>query len=302
MQHKNFGKVIVLMGGCGSEREVSLMSGANVLEAIQRKGLDVEAIDVGKNVIQQLEEAHPDRVFIALHGEDGEDGKIQAVLDLMGVPYVGSGVAASALAMNKYTSGLLCCGLDLPVIPTLLLHSAKELDKVDFDFPICIKPPNDGSSRGVTKVTAKSELKTAYEKAKEFDDMVIAQPWIEGRELTVSIVGDEALPVVEIITPAGEFYDYEAKYFKDTTDYVCPADITTAQSKELQNVALQVFRALDCRHFARVDFLQDREGRVWFLEANTIPGLTSHSLLPMAANAIGIEFDDLIMQLLEFTL
>ncbi len=301
MQHKNFGKVLILMGGRG-EREVSLMSGAMVLAAMQRQGLNVEALDVGDDIIEQLQTINPDRVFVALHGEDGEDGKIQSLLELMHIPYVGSGVAASAVAMNKYTSSLVCLGLGLPAIPMILLRNATDLQNINFDFPICIKPVNDGSSRGVTKVTVVEQLVPAYEKASKYDAEVIAQPWIEGREFTVSILGDQPLPVTEIATPDGEFYDYEAKYFKDTTGYICPAVITEAESGELQDLAMQVFRALDCRHFARVDFLQDSQGKFWFLEANTIPGLTSHSLLPIAAKAVGIEFDDLMIKLLEFTL
>ncbi len=292
---------MVLMGGRG-EREVSLMSGEMVLAAMQRQGLNVKALDVGEDVIEQLQAINPDRVFIALHGEDGEDGKIQSLLELMHIPYVGSGVAASAIAMNKYTSSLMCSGLGLPAIPMILLRNAAGLQNINFNFPVCIKPVNDGSSRGVTKVTAVEQLLPAYEKASQYDAEVIAQPWIEGREFTVSILGDQPLPVTEIATPDGEFYDYEAKYFKDTTGYICPAVITEAESRELQDLAVQVFQALDCRHFTRVDFLQDSKGKFWFLEANTIPGLTNHSLLPMAAKAVGIEFDDLMIKLLEFTL
>lgn len=294
-----FGKVLVLMGGVGNEREVSLMSGAMVVEALQHQNIDVHGLDVDLDVASDIIKIAPDRVFIALHGADGEDGRIQGLLDLLHIPYVGSGVTACAMTINKWYTNVLLRGLNLPVLPMQHLTHGKEC--LDVPLPICVKPACSGSSVGISKVIDIDELQLAYELAHSHGGFVVAEPWIYGREFTVGILGDSALPVVEVVTPKNEFYDYEAKYFSNVTKYICPCDLAEIQQQELQDLALSAFKATGCKDFARVDFIQDQDGAFWLLEINTIPGLTSHSLLPMAAKAIGIEFEDLIVRLLEFT-
>lgn len=295
---EKIGKVAVLMGGLSSEREISLMSGGNVLAALKNRNIECIAVDADKDIIKKLIKLKPNRVFIALHGTSGEDGVIQGVLDTLDIPYPSSGVAASALTMNKWHFNLFCKGLDLPIIPSELLID--EIKK--FNFPLCVKPVSSGSSCGVTKVTTLNQLPQAYKDAQEHDSQVMTQPWIEGREFTVGIIGSKALPVIEITTPEETFYDYNAKYLSAETGFICPCDLPVKQQKELQNMALQLFNQTNCRGFARVDFMQDKHGKFYILELNTIPGLTSHSLLPQAAKAIGVEFDDLIYKILTFPL
>lgn len=296
---KNFGKVAVLMGGTSSEREISLLSGTQILSALKRKKINAYAINVGPDIIENLQNNKPDRAFIALHGTGGEDGIIQALLNLLKIPYPSSGVAASALTMNKYHCNLLCKAFGIPVLPSTILTKDTENN---LSFPLCIKPVSSGSSCGVTCINTPEQLPQAYHEAKKYAAEVMAEPWIAGREFTVAILDKQALPVVEIITPADEFYDYEAKYLKPTTSYICPCDLPQSQQQQLQNLALQAFQATGCKCWARIDFIQDQQENLWLLDINTIPGLTDHSLFPMAAKQAGIEFDDLIWQLLTYTL
>lgn len=298
-QKQKFGKVAVLMGGTSCEREVSLMSGQNVLAALLRKGIDAYAIDVGENIIEQLQANRPDRAFIALHGTNGEDGVIQGILEELNIPYPGSGVAASALTMDKYRTKLVWQSFGLPVLPSTLLNNT---DDLNFDLPLCVKPTDSGSSYGVTKITDISQLSEAYEFAKQYGSEVMVEPWIDGREFDVGILGDDALPVVEIIPQEQSFYDYEAKYFSDKTGYKCPCNLTKEEQQQIQNIALQAFQTTGCRDWARVEFIQNKTGKFWLLEINTITGLTTHSVVPMAAKQIGIDFDELIVKVLEFTL
>jgi len=299
---QNLGKVAVLMGGTSEEREISLDSGKNVLSALKRQHINAVGIDVGKDVVKKLEKEKPDRVFIALHGSGGEDGVIQGLLDILNIPYATTGVAASALTMHKHHCNLFLQSLELPVIPLMVMTDANDLAKCEFDLPICVKPAASGSSCGVTKVTKLEQLPKAYELAHKYDKNVVIQPWIEGRELTVPILGNEALPVIEITTPEGEFYDYDAKYFKDTTGFICPCDLTTEQEQEIKDLAWQAFQYTGCKNLARVDFILDNAGKFWLLEINTIPGLTKHSLVPRAAKEAGIDFDELVLRILTFTL
>jgi D-alanine-D-alanine ligase len=299
--NQKFGKVAVLMGGTSCEREISLMSGQNVLEALLRRGIDAYAIDVGENIIEQLQAQKPDRAFIVLHGKNGEDGVIQGILEKLNIPYPGSGVTASALTMDKYRTKLVCQGQGLPVLPSILLNETN-LSITQFDLPICVKPTDSGSSYGVTKITDISQLPKAYELAKQYGSEVMVEPWIEGREFDVGILGNEALPVVEIIAPKDTFYDYQAKYFSDQTGYKCPCDLAEEEQQRIQNIALQAFHATSCCDWARVEFIQDKNGKFWLLEINTITGLTTHSVVPMAAKHIGIDFDELIVKVLAFSL
>lgn len=300
---KKFGKVAVLMGGTSSEREVSLMSGKNTLEAMQKLGIDAVGIDVGKDIVLELLKIKPDRAFIALHGKMGEDGTIQALLEMLEIPYTGSGVQASALAMDKQKAKYIWEKYSLPILPSAIIEDPNEdlsIIASSMDFPLCIKPVRGGSTIGLTKVLSEKELRQAYDAAKKYDTEVMVEPWVTGREFTIGILGENALPAIEIIPE--ELYDYDAKYLSDKTQFICPCNLSKEDEQNLQEIALLAFKALDCRHFGRADFLLDKDGNFWLLEMNTIPGLTSHSLVPTAAKSLGIDFKTLIAKILEFTL
>ncbi|MEZ7912923.1 MAG: D-alanine--D-alanine ligase [Propionivibrio sp.] len=293
----DFGKVAVLLGGTSAEREVSLMSGGGVLAALQARGVDAQAFDPAERTFGELSAF--DRVFVALHGRGGEDGTIQGVLELMGVPYTGSGVMASALGMDKWRTKLLWRAAGLPIPEFVLLGEDSDFAAVERELglPLFVKPACEGSSIGVVKVRAPGELAAAYREAAKYDRLVLAEKAVLGGEYTCAIVGDTALPVVKI-EPATEFYDYEAKYLRDDTQYRCPCDFTPEREAELRAMALEGFRVLGCRGWARIDFLMDEDGRAYLLEANTSPGMTSHSLVPMAARAAGMSYEDLVVRVL----
>ena len=293
----DFGKVAVLLGGTSAEREVSLMSGGGVLAALQARGVDAQAFDPAERTFGELYAF--DRVFVALHGRGGEDGTIQGVLELMGVPYTGSGVMASALGMDKWRTKLLWRAAGLPIPEFVLLGEDSDFAAVERELglPLFVKPACEGSSIGVVKVRAPGELAAAYREAAKYDRLVLAEKAVLGGEYTCAIVGDTALPVVKI-EPATEFYDYEAKYLRDDTQYRCPCDFTPEREAELRAMALEGFRVLGCRGWARIDFLMDEDGRAYLLEANTSPGMTSHSLVPMAARAAGMSYEDLVVRVL----
>ena len=293
----DFGKVAVLFGGTSGEREVSLMSGSGVLAALQARGVDAQAFDPAERELADL--AAFDRVFIALHGRGGEDGTIQGALELMGVPYTGSGVMASALGMDKWRTKLLWRAVGLPIPDFVLLTATSDFAAVERELglPLFVKPACEGSSLGVVKVRAPGELAAAYREAAKYDAVVLAEKAMLGGEYTCAIVGDEALPVIKI-EPATEFYDYEAKYLRDDTQYRCPCDFTPERETELRAMALEAFRVLGCRGWARIDFLMDEAGRAYLLEANTSPGMTDHSLVPMAARVAGIDYDQLVVRVL----
>ena len=293
----DFGKVAVLLGGTSAEREVSLMSGGGVLAALQARGVDAQAFDPAERTFGELSAF--DRVFVALHGRGGEDGTIQGVLELMGVPYTGSGVMASALGMDKWRTKLLWRAAGLPIPEFVLLGEDSDFAAVERELglPLFVKPACEGSSIGVVKVRAPGELAAAYREAAKYDRLVLAERAVLGGEYTCAIVGDTALPVVKI-EPATEFYDYEAKYLRDDTQYRCPCDFTPEREAELRAMALEGFRVLGCRGWARIDFLMDEDGRAYLLEANTSPGMTSHSLVPMAARAAGMSYEDLVVRVL----
>lgn len=300
---KKFGKVVVLMGGQNSEREVSLMSGNEVIKGLQQYNIDVHAIDVGNDIVAKLIEGNFDRAFIALHGVYGEDGTIQGLLESLKIPYTGSGVAASALAMDKIRSKWLLQRLGIPTLPFIIANGEINFADVkkQLKLPLVVKPNTQGSSVGVTKVTNEIEFNKAIEAAREFDSDIFIEPWIEHQELTVGILDEEALPVIRIATPVG-FYDYHAKYFSDDTQYHIPSGLSEAKEEEVKRIALEAYHALGCKHLGRVDLVMDEDGKVDVLEVNTVPGLTSHSLVPKAAKACGIDFAELSLRILAQTL
>lgn len=300
---RDFGKVAVLMGGWSAEREISLNSGNAVLAALKRCGVDAHGIDAGRDVLAVLAGGSFDRVFIAWHGRGGEDGELQGALDLMQLPYTGSGVLASALGMDKWRSKLVWQAAGLPVPESVVLNADSDFAAIEqrLGLPLFVKPACEGSSIGVSKVTQAGGTRAAYEAAVQYDRLVLAERFIGGGEYTVALLGGRALPAVRIV-PAGEFYDYEAKYFRDDTRYLCPCGLPAAQEQRMQQLALQAFAVLGCGGWGRVDFLVDDAGEPFVLEVNTVPGMTDHSLVPMAARAAGIEFDALVWRILEATL
>ncbi len=297
---KTFGKVAVLFGGRSAEREVSLKSGAAVLAALQRSGVDAHAFDPALRELQALRDEGFDRAFIALHGRFGEDGTVQGALELLGIPYTGSGVLASALAMDKWRSKLVWQAAGLPIPDYELLDENSDFAAVAarLGLPLFVKPANEGSSVGVSKVKRAEDLRAAYQAAAKHDKLVLAERFIGGGEFTASIVGNQALPVIKI-EPANEFYDYEAKYLRDDTRYRCPCGLAPEQEAEMQRLALRGFALLGGRGWGRVDFLMDEAGRPYLLEINTSPGMTDHSLVPMAARQAGISFEQLVVKVLE---
>jgi D-alanine-D-alanine ligase len=295
-----FGKVAVLFGGCSAEREVSLKSGAAVLRALQHSGVDAHPFDPAVQNLQALVDDGFDRVFIALHGRFGEDGTVQGALELLGVPYTGSGVMASALGMDKWRTKLVwqAGGLPIPDYALLDEHSDWESVAQRLGLPLFVKPANEGSSVGISKVKSVAELPAAYREAVKHDPLVLAESFIGGGEYTVAILGDRTLPVIKIV-PANEFYDYEAKYLSNDTRYLCPSDLSAAQEAEMQGLAKQAFALIGGQGWGRVDFLMGENGKSYLLEANTSPGMTDHSLVPMAAREAGMNFEQLVLRILE---
>jgi D-alanine-D-alanine ligase len=294
----NFGKVAVLLGGRSAEREVSLNSGNAVLAALKRGGVDAYAFDPAARPLHELEGF--DRAFIALHGRYGEDGTIQGALELMGIPYTGSGVMASAMGMDKWRTKLVwqAAGIATPAFE--LVDGASDFAAIEarLGLPLFVKPANEGSSIGISKVKAAGGLRAAFYEATKYDALVIAESFIGGGEYTVGILGDQALPVIRIV-PANEFYDFDAKYLRDDTQYLCPCGLAPEVEARIRDQALQAFRVLGGRGWGRVDFLMDEAGKHYFLEANMSPGMTDHSLVPMGARAAGIDFDQLVLRILE---
>jgi len=300
---KKFGKVAVLMGGWSAEREVSLKSGAAVLAAMQQRGIDAHGVDVQReSILEELSKGHYDRVFNILHGPGGEDGVIQGLLEVIGLPYTGSGVMASALAMDKLRTKQLLDGIGLPTPNYMVLDDDTDYEYVaaNLGLPIMVKPAQQGSSIGMSKVERSEDLHSAWREAAQYGGAVIAEQWIEGKEYTVAILGDEALPAILLETPRS-FYDYEAKYQSNDTRYICPCGLSKEQEAQLQRLALSTFQALGADGWGRVDLFIDKEDRPWIIELNTLPGMTDHSLVPMAAKARGIPFDELVIQVLSQT-
>lgn len=296
-----FGKVGVLFGGKSGEREVSIKSGSAVLAALKRQGVDAVAFDPAQQALSELSQF--DRAFISLHGRYGEDGTIQGALELMDIPFTGSSVMASSLGMDKWRTKLMwrAVGVATPDFEVVTANSDFAAIEKKLGLPLFVKPANEGSSIGISKVKAAGGLKAAYELAAKADSLVIAEQFVGGGEYTVGILGDEALPIIRIV-PKNEFYDFEAKYLRDDTEYRCPSGLSAEKEALIKQEALQAFRAIGCSGWGRVDFLMDEEGNHYFLEVNTSPGMTDHSLVPMAAKAAGISFDALVLKIIAMTL
>ena len=300
MNPRDFGKVAVLMGGRSAERPVSLKSGAMVLAALKKKGVNAHAFDPKERGLEALIGERFDRAFVILHGRYGEDGTIQGALELLGIPYTGSGVLASALAMDKWRTKLVWQSSGIPTPRSELLGRDSDMHAVAtrLGLPLMVKPANEGSSIGMTKVKTASALAEAYALAANYDRVVIAEAFIEGVELTAGILGDKPLPLIKLETPR-EFYDYEAKYQANDTRYLIPCGLPPDAERIVQDEALFAFQALGCRGWGRVDVMLDRSGKPYFLEVNTLPGMTDHSLVPMAARHAGLSFEDLCLRILE---
>ncbi|GAA0676904.1 D-alanine--D-alanine ligase [Rheinheimera tangshanensis] len=300
-----FGKVAVMFGGTSAEREVSLRSGAAVLAALQKQGVDAHAFDPKDQPLSALTSAGFDRVFIVLHGRGGEDGTMQGALQLMGLPYTGSRVLGSALAMDKIRCKWLFQAQGLPTAKFLVAEAGKQLNYQDIlqqlAGKVMVKPANEGSSIGMSAASTAEELEQALAVATKYDSDVLVEQWIQGREFTVSILNGKALPVVEMRTPRS-FYDYEAKYQSNSTEYLCPAPLTADQTAFLQQTAAAAFTAVGASGWGRVDAMLDEQGNFYLLEVNTVPGMTEKSLVPMAAKAAGLSFEQLVLQILEQTL
>lgn len=295
-----FGKVAVLLGGNSAEREISLMSGAAVLAALQAAGVDAHAFDPAERDLHILKEEGFDRAFIALHGRGGEDGTVQGALELMQIPYTGSGVMASAIAMDKWRTKLVWLAAGLPTPRFAILDADTDWDAVvaDLGLPIFVKPVHEGSSMGATKVTEAGQLKAAWELAARFDSLVLAEEFVTGQELTAPFLGERALPLVRIVAPGGN-YDYQNKYFNDSTQYHCPSGLPASEEQAIQRLVTQAYRTLGCRGWARADVMVRASDRQPFLlEINTAPGMTGHSLVPMSARAAGLSYEQLCLRLL----
>jgi D-alanine-D-alanine ligase len=296
--------VAVLMGGTSAEREVSLKSGNAVLAALKRRGVNAHGIDMKDpaKTLLQLKAKKFDRVFIALHGRGGEDGTLQGALDLLGIPYTGSGVLASSLAMDKWRTKMAWQAAGIPIGDYLLLDANSDPAAVvaRLGLPLFVKPASEGSSIGVTKVKRVEDLLPAWREAAKYDELVLAERMIEGKEVNFPILGDQVLPSIHI-QPATEFYDYQAKYFRDDTQYHCPG-LPEADEQRMHALVLRAFHVLGCKGWGRMDVFVTPAGEVYFLEMNTVPGMTDHSLMPMGARKAGIDFDELVWRILELSM
>lgn len=299
-------KVAVLLGGTSAEREVSLQSGAAVLAGLREAGIDAHGIDTRDFPVTELKAQGFTKVFIALHGRGGEDGTLQGLLEFLQLPYTGSGVMASALTMDKWRSKMVWQSMGLPVAPYVALSRRQylgderqnQLAAIEaLGLPLIVKPSREGSSVGMSKVTERATLEGALEEAFRHDEDVLVEKWLSGPEYTVAILGDKVLPAIRI-QPAGVFYDYQAKYIADDTQYFCPSGLDAQQEAAMAALALRAYRGLDCSSWGRVDVMQDSDGRFYLLEANTSPGMTSHSLVPMAARQSGLTFSQLVAGIL----
>ena len=297
----NFGKVAVLMGGTSAEREISLMSGNGVLKALRSKGVDAHAFDPKESDLFDLKREGFARCFIALHGRGGEDGTIQGALEMLGIPYTGSGVMGSAIGMDKWRTKMVWIANGLPTPRFKILEEKTNWSSVarELKLPLIVKPANEGSTLGLTKVTSVKQLPGAYElAAKKYRDIALAEQFIDGPEYTASVLGEEALPLIRIEAPKGN-YDYQNKYFTDDTKYICPCGLPAPKEAKLAALCLKAFEVLGCSGWGRIDLMLDAKGDPWLLEVNTTPGMTSHSLVPKAARVVGIDFEALCWRILE---
>lgn len=301
---QDFGKVAVLLGGASAEREVSLMSGGGVLAALQSQGIDAHAFDPAERDLGELKREGFERCFIALHGRHGEDGTVQGALELLGIPYTGSGVMASAIGMDKVMTKRVWSTFGLPTPRSLTLDAAQQTKERlrtvpdDLGLPLIVKAPHEGSSIGVVKVNGYSDMQGAVAEAMKYDSVVLIEEFVNGDELTCPILGHQALPVVKIVAPEGK-YDYQNKYFTDDVKYLVPCGLPAAEEKEIQRLAVEAFNAIGCRGWARADFMvRATDRKPYLLEINTSPGMTSHSLVPKSAAAAGIGYEALCVQIL----
>jgi D-alanine-D-alanine ligase len=295
-----FGRVAVLLGGDSSEREISLLSGNAVLAALKRRGVDAHAFDTRDQALPKLLDERFDRVWIALHGPGGEDGTLQGALEYLGVPYTGSGVMGSAIGMDKLRTKRLAQAIGVATADYVVLRGPQDFEIAieRLGVPMIVKPATQGSSVGMSKVQTAADLPAAYAAAARIENSVFAEPWITGKEYTVAVLQGSALPAIRIETPK-TFYDYEAKYFRDDTRYYCPCGLSPPAEQHLLNLAVAAFDSVGASGWGRADFMMDAAGRPLLLEVNTIPGMTGHSLVPMAARAAGIDFDELVWRVLE---
>ena len=299
-----FGKVAVLFGGASNEREISIMSGTGVLKALQSKGVDAHAFDPAARDLADLKHEGYARCFIALHGRGGEDGTIQGALQVLGMPYTGSGVLGSAIGMDKWRTKMIWLANQIPTPRYWILDGSEKSDDVarDLGLPLIVKPANEGSTLGLTKITNPARLHAAYElAAKQYNDIALAEQFIDGPEYTAAVLGDTVLPLIRIEAPAGN-YDYQNKYFTNDTRYICPCGLPPEPEEALKALVLKAFRLAGCSGWGRVDFMMDKKGNPWLLEVNTSPGMTGHSLVPIAAKVAGISYEDLCVRILEQTL
>ncbi len=295
-----FGKVAVLMGGASSEREISLMSGAGVLAALKAKGIDAHGFNPAERDLAELKRDGFARCFIALHGRGGEDGTLQGALEVLGIPYTGSGVMGSAIGMDKWRTKMIWLADGLPTPRYRILSAGDDWNEVarELGLPLIVKPANEGSTLGLTKVMQVGQLPAAFElAAKKYHDIALAESFIAGPEYTASIVGRTALPLIRIDAPQGN-YDYKNKYFTDDTKYICPCGLPAAREAQLKALAMRAFDLVGCAGWGRIDLMLDADGAPWLLEVNTSPGMTSHSLVPMAARAAGIDYQELCVRIL----
>lgn len=302
MKASQFGKVAVLFGGKSAEREISLLSGGAVLAALRRGGVDAHAFDPAQRDLHELKSDGFDRVFIALHGRYGEDGTVQGALELMEMPYTGSGVMASALCMDKVRTKMVWVAAGLPTPKWEVLYPRTNCTQVvaKLGLPLIVKPAREGSTIGLTKVTRADQLEAAYKLAAQHDPLVLAEEFVAGRELTAAFLGDRALPLIRIEAPQGN-YDYHNKYFSDDTRYHCPSGLPDAVEQDIQATVMRAAHVLGCQGWGRADLILRNDGSYALLEINTSPGMTGHSLVPMAAKAVGISFDELVLRILEMT-
>jgi len=295
-----FGRVVVLMGGESAEREVSLQSGAGVLKALQNKGVRAEGLDAGSDLLARLIAGRYDRAWIALHGRGGEDGTLQALLGFLKVPFTGSGVLGSAICMDKLRTKRLLQGAGLPTPRYCVIRNEADLTEAgeQLGLPLMVKPSDEGSSIGMSKVERPEQIKAAWDLASGFNCDVFAEEWVAGPEFTAAVLQGQALPLIRIETD-NKFFDYQAKYLSDDTRYLCPCGLPAPEERRLQETALAAFEAVGARGWGRVDIMVSPQAGPLILEINTVPGMTSHSLVPMAAAAAGTGFDDLVWRILE---
>ncbi len=298
-----FGRVAVLFGGSSAERAVSLKSGAAVLAALQAAGVDAYGIDAGPQLAEQLLSERPDRVFIALHGRGGEDGSLQGLLESLRIPYTGSGVMASAIGMDKLRTKQIWQSLGLPTPAYAMLRDGEQCAGIveRLGTPLILKPLHEGSSIGMAKADSLQQLQDAWQGAQSYDSEALVEQWIQGAEFTVAVLDGQALPPIRLRTPH-TFYDYEAKYQANDTQYLCPCGLPPEQEAQLKALSLRAFEAVGCKGWGRVDVMQDEQGNFYLLEVNPVPGMTDHSLVPMAAKATGLSFGDLVLAILAGTL